>query len=71
MSKDYSLLSVSVSKMAKALGISRQRLYVILSDTSEKNSVRRKAILLAMNFDKKEFEINLKSIEEKYYDGKE
>jgi len=63
---DYGLLKISVSKMAKALGVSRQRLYVILSDTSEKNSIRRKAILLAMNFDDKELEKNLKLIEEEY-----
>jgi hypothetical protein len=66
MLKDYTVIAkTSVPKLAALIGVSRQRLYDILSEKSKNSKLNKKLLLIALSLDEKTLEKKLKSIEEK------
>lgn len=66
MLKDYTVIAkTSVPKLAAFIGVSRQRLYDILSEKSKNSKLNKKLLLIALSLDEKTLEKKLKSIEEK------
>ncbi|AII15615.1 hypothetical protein CIG1485E_a0090 (plasmid) [Campylobacter iguaniorum] len=65
MLKDYTVIAkTSVPKLAALIGVSRQRLYDILSEKSKNSKLNKKLLLIALSLDEKTLEKKLKSIEE-------
>lgn len=65
MLKDYTVIAkTSVPKLAALVGVSRQRLYDILSEKSKNSKLNKKLLLIALSLDEKTLEKKLKSIEE-------
>ena len=65
MLKNYTVIAkTSVPKLAALVGVSRQRLYDILSEKSKNSKLNKKLLLIALSLDEKTLEKKLKSIEE-------